>query len=153
MTQFVHFMQFWRYFIPFLIWFRLGATYQAVLVPAASHGCQNMTKGAVLVVIWTNLCNQYRELPRQILLFIWPKNMFFCLVSASLGQIWTFLRTVFRRPVNVALKEGWFVNWEMAMLSWSALHLPNIQIFCVIVQLCNMLSEHSSKDYLKKSLK
>ena len=33
----------------------------------------------------------------------------------------------------------------MAMLSWSALHLPNIQIFCVIVQLCNMLSEHSSK--------
>ena len=60
---------------------------QAVLVPAASHGCQNMTKGAVLVVIWTNLCNQYRELPRQILLFIWPKNMFFRLVSASLGQI------------------------------------------------------------------
>ena len=62
---------------------------------------------AVLVVIRSDLCYQYCELPRQILLFIWSKIMFFRLVSASLGQKWTFLRTVFRKPVKVALKGGW----------------------------------------------
>ena len=39
-----------------------------------------------LIVIWPNLCNQNCELPRQILLFIWSKIIFFRLVSASVGQ-------------------------------------------------------------------
>ena len=39
-----------------------------------------------LMVIWPNLCNQNCELPRQILLFIWSKIIFFRLVSASVGQ-------------------------------------------------------------------
>ena len=94
------------HFILSLLYFEWCKLIRWLLVPAASHGCQNMTKEPVLVIFWSNLCNQYRGLPRQILLFIWSKNMFFRLVSASLGQIWTFLRRVFRSPVNVALKEG-----------------------------------------------
>ena len=94
------------HFILSLLYFEWCKLIRWLLVPAASHGCQNMTKEPVLVIFWSNLCNQYRGLPRQILPFIWVKNMFFRLVSASLGQIWTFLRRVFRSPVNVALKEG-----------------------------------------------
>ena len=94
----------------FFTWFWVMQTSQMLLVPAASNGCQNMLKESVMAIFWQNLCNQYRGLPRQILLFIWSKNMFFRLVSASLGQIWTFLRRVFRRPVNVALKEGWYMR-------------------------------------------
>ena len=107
-------------FYTFFTCFWVMLTYEVVMVPAASHGCQNMTKEAVLVIFWSILCNQYRGLPRQILLFIWSKNMFFRLVSASLGQIWTILRRVFRRPVNVALKEGWWAP------TWTYLDLHGI---------------------------
>ena len=85
-TKFVHFLLMLAHFILSLLYFEWCKLIRWLLVPAASHGCQNMTKEPVLVIFWSNLCNQYRGLPRQILPFIWVKNMFFRLVSASLGQ-------------------------------------------------------------------
>ena len=53
--------------------------------------------------------------------------MFFRLVSASLGQKWTFLRQVFRKPVKVALKEGcpsWQNSLSVTSSEYYEHHLP-----------------------------